>query len=145
MERIAEIMQKVPACCLEDTLVRLEARKSSAVCHAGLIYDFLGNVPSICSGGTDGNTHFSEPLRRRCRWVAVSGVCLVPSDLPLFICSYSLGAGAKSDRLVDLRDEFCWLRLPSTRLLGRHGAELPYFRRKTKPTRANATGSPTAL
>jgi len=45
-----------------------------------------------------GNSHFSEPLRRRCGWGAVSGVCLVPPDLPLFDCGYSLGAGSESDR-----------------------------------------------
>jgi hypothetical protein len=93
----------------------------------------------------NGNTHFCEPLRRRCRWGAASGVCLVPPDLPLFGCGYVLGVGSESDRLVDHRDEFCRLRLPSARLFGRHGAELPHDRRETKPTRARATGSPVVI
>jgi hypothetical protein len=93
----------------------------------------------------NGNSHFSEPLRRRCRWGAASGVCLVPPDLPLFYWGYGLGAGSESDRLVDHRDEFCWLSLPSTRLFSRHGAKFPHDCRETKPTRAPATGSPIAL
>ena len=76
---------------------------------------------------------------------AASGVCLVPPDLPLFYCGYSLGAGSESDRLVDHGDELCWLSLPSTRLFGRHGAKFPHYCRETKPTRAPATGSPIAV
>ena len=91
------------------------------------------------------NSHFSEPLRRRCGWGAASGVCLVPPDLPLFDCGYSLGAGSESDRLVDHGDELCRLNLPSTWLFDRNGAEFPHDCRETKPTRAPATGSPITL
>ena len=66
----------------------------------------------------------------------------------IFLCLIVVtawGLAPKLDRLVDHRDEFCWLSLPSTRLFGRHGAEFPHYCRETKPTRAPATGSPMAL
>ena len=149
MERIAEIMQKFPACCLEDTFGLPLVRRKNAVRFAygvaGLRFFTRCAVNLLPVGpDDDGNTHFSEPLRRRCRWRAASGVCLVPPDIPLFGCGYNVATGSESDRLVDHRDEFCRLSLPSTRLLGRHGAELPYCCRETKPTRAPATGSPIA-
>jgi hypothetical protein len=150
MKRIAEIMHKFPACCLKDTFGLPSSRRKT---RCGLltewwIYGFFTRCAvNLWPVGPDdsGNSHFSEPLRRRCGWGAVSGVCLVPPDLPLFDCGYSLGAGSESDRLVDHRDELCWFSLPSTRLFGRHGAEFPHYCRETKPTRAPATGSPIAL
>ena len=150
MERITEIMQKFPECCLEDTLgLPVRRKKRSAVCLrvgvAGLRFFTRCAVNLLPVGpDDDGNTHFAEPLRRRCRWDTASGVCLVSSDLPWFGCGYSLGAGSESDRLVDHLDEFCRLSLPSTRLFGRLGAESPHCYRETKPTRAPATGSPVA-
>jgi len=146
MERIAEIMQKFPACCPEDTFgLPLVRRKNAARGVAGLRFFTRCAVNLLPVGpDDDGNTHFGEPLCRRCRWGRASDVCLVPPDLPWFGCGYSLGAGSESDRLVDHRDEFCRLSLPSTRLFGRHGAELPHCYRETKPTRAPATGSPIA-
>ena len=89
-----------------------------------------------------GNTHFGEPLYRRRGWAAASGVCPVSSDFPLSCCDYNVGACSKSELLVDHRDEFCWLGLPSTRLFGRHGAKFPHDCHQTKPRRAPATGSP---
>lgn len=77
-----------------------------------------------------------------CRRGAASGVCFVPPDLPLFGCGYSLGGGSEPDRLVDHRDEFCRLNLPSTRLFGRRSAEFPHCPRKTRPTRGARNRSP---
>ena len=105
---------------------------------------FRKAVVNLLPAGSDdnGNTRFGEPLRRRCRWRATSGVRLVSPDLALFCCGYSLGVGIESDRLVNHRDEFCWLSLPSTRLFGRHGAKFPHDCHQTKPTRAPAPVSP---
>ena len=149
MVRIAEILQKFPACCLEDTfglpLVRRKNAVRLAYGMAGLRFFTRCPVNLLPVGpDDDGNTHFSEPLRRRCRWGAVTGAYLVPPDLRLFGWGYGMGAGSESDRLVDHRDEFCWLSLPSARLFGRLGAELPHRCRETKPTRAPAPGSPIA-
>ena len=140
-------MQKVPACCLEDTSVGLlcAGKKQCGLLTEWLIYCFFTRCAvNLTPAGSDdvGNTHFGEPLRRRCRRGAASGVCLVPPDLPLFGCGYSLGSGSEPDRLVNHRNEFCRLSLPSTRLFGRRSAEFPHCRRKTKSTRAPATGSP---
>jgi hypothetical protein len=143
LERIAETMQIVPACCREDT----RGKAPCGLVIAWLIYDFFTRVPSILLlAGLDdnGNTHFSESLRRRGRWGTASGVCLVPPALPLFGCGYSIGLRSESDLLVDHRDEFCRLSMPSTRLFGRHSAEWSHHCRETKPTRARATGSPIA-
>jgi hypothetical protein len=148
MERIAEIVQKVPACCLKDTLglpsYAPENAARLAYGVAALRYFKRGVVNLLPAGSDDDrNTHLSKPLRWRCRCDgAASGVCRIPPDHPLFDLCYSLGAGSESDRLVDHRDEFCWLSLPSTRLFGRHSAKFPHDCRETKPTRAPATGSP---
>ena len=150
MERITEIMHKFPVCCLKDTfgLASCAPEKRSGVSLRSRCFTiFLRVAVNLLPVGPDdnGNTHFGEPLRRRCGRGAASGVCLVPPDLPLFDCGYSLGAGSESDRLVDHGDELCWLSLPSTRLFGRHGAKFPHYCRETKPSRAPATSSPIAL
>ena len=148
MERITEIMQKFPACCLKDTfgLPSCAPKKTQrGLLTEWLVCDFFTrSAVNLLTVGPDddGNTHFSEPLHRRCRWAAASGVCLIPPDLPLSYCGYSLGAGSESDRLVDHRDELCWFSLPSTRLFGRHSPEFPHYCHRTKPTRAPAIGSP---
>jgi hypothetical protein len=149
MERIAEMIQKVPACCRKDTFGLPLVRRNKTQC--GLLTQWLITISlrdafNLLPAEPDdnGNTHFSEPLRRHGRWDAVSGVCLIPPDLPLFDWGDSLGGGSKSDRLVDHRDELCWLSLPSTRLFGRNGAEFPHDCRETKPARAPAAGSPMA-
>jgi hypothetical protein len=78
MERIAEIMQKFPACCPRDTFgVLTRAPEKRSVAYGGLI--------------TMETLIFSGPLRRRRGWGAASGVCLIPPDLPLFYGGYSLG------------------------------------------------------
>ena len=149
MERITEIMHKFPVCCLKDTfgLASCAPEKRSGVSLRSRCFTiFLRVAVNLLPVGPDdnGNTHFSEPLRRRCGRGAASGVCLVPPDLPLFDCGYSLGAGSESDRLVDHGDEFCWLSLPSTGLFGWRRAQFPHYCRETKPRRAPATGSPIA-
>ena len=48
MERITEIMQKFPECCLEDTLGLPLVHPKNAVRFEWLVYDFLPDVPSIC-------------------------------------------------------------------------------------------------
>jgi hypothetical protein len=144
MERIAETMQKFPACCLEDTFGLVHPKNAVWFCGVAGLRFFTRCVVNLWPVGPDddGNTHFSEPLPRRCRWGTASGICLVPPDLPLFGCGYSLGAGSESDRLVDHRDEFCRLSLPPTGLFGRVGVQLPHDFRSKKPTRAPASGSP---
>ena len=67
---------------------------------------------------------------------------LFPMIILCLIVVTAWGLARESDRLVDHRDEFCWLSLPSTRLFGRLGAQLSHDCRSTKPTRALATGSP---
>src|SRR6266403_5611963 len=146
MERIAEIPQKFPACCRKDTfgLHPLCTEKAPRLAYgvAGLRYFKRGVVNLLPVGSDDdGNNHFGQPLRWRCRWSAASGVRLVPPDLPWSHCGYGLGTSSPSDRLVDCRDELCWLSLPATWLFGWASAKFLHCFRQTKSTRALASGS----
>jgi hypothetical protein len=49
MERIAEIMQKFPACCRKDTFgVPSRAPEKRSVAYGGLITIFLEMCPQLC-------------------------------------------------------------------------------------------------
>jgi hypothetical protein len=60
---------------------------------ADLRFFFTRCAVNLLSVGSDdnGNTRIGEPLRRRCRWVAASGVRFVSPDLAMSYRGYSLG------------------------------------------------------